>query len=92
MLIEIVPLFKNMIELVQEQYPNTATPVWINVNNISDIETKKHFHQDKTYDHIYGPMHTNKEFNYYILKMSSGSEIPIGDDELNKILEAQKTK
>jgi hypothetical protein len=81
-----------MIELVQEQYPNTATPVWINVNNISDIETKKHFHQDKTYDHIYGPMHTNKEFNYYILKMSSGSEIPIGDDELNKILEAQKTK
>ena len=90
MLIEILPLFKNMIELVQEQYPNTAMPVWINVNNISDIETKKHFHQYKKYDHVYGPIRTNKEFNYYILKMSSGSEIPIGDDELNKILETQK--
>ena len=90
MIIEILPLFKNMVELVQEQYSNTSKPIWINVSNISDIETKKYVHQDNTYDHIYGHRFFSKEFNYYLLKMSSGSEIPIGQEELNKILITQK--
>jgi|688.fasta_scaffold664024_1 hypothetical protein len=90
MIIEILPLFKERIELVQDAYPNTAKPTWINVNNISDIETIKHFHEYRNYDQVYGPVVTRKEFKYYLLKMTSGSEIPIGEDEFNKILEAQK--
>lgn len=92
MIIEILPLFKHRIELVQDQYPNTAKPTWINVDNISDIETIKYIHQDNTYDHIYGLRFMSKEFNYYLVKMTSGSEIPIGEDEFNKIIETQKNK
>jgi hypothetical protein len=92
MIIEILPLFKNMIELVQEQYSNTSKPVWININNISDIETKKYIHQYNTFDHIYGQRFSSKQFNYYLLKMASGTEIPIGEEEFNKIMESQKIK
>ena len=91
MIIEILPLFKNMIELVQDQYPNTAKPTWINVDNISDIETKNHFHEYREIDQVYGLIVTRKEFNYYLLKMASGTEIPIAEEEFNKIMEAQKT-
>ena len=92
MIIEILPLFKHKIELVQDQYPNTAKPTWININNISDIEPIKYIHQDNTYDHIYGLRFISKQFNYYLLKMVSGTEIPIGEEEFNKIMEAQKIK
>lgn len=90
MIIEIKPLFKNLIELVQAQYSNTAKPVWINVNNISDIEQKELFHEERTIDQVYGLIIERKKFNYYILKMSSGTEIPIDEEELNKIMNAQK--
>lgn len=89
MIIEILPLFKHKIELVQDQYPNTAKPTWINVNNISDIEPIKYIHHDKTFDHIYGLRFTSKEFNYYLLRMASGTEIPISEEELFKIKEVQ---
>ena len=92
MIIEIKPLFKNVIELVQAQYSNTAKPVWINVNNISDIEQKELFHEERTIDQVYGLIIERKKFNYYILKMSSGTEIPIDEEELNKIMNAQKKK
>ena len=90
MIIEIKTLFKNVIELVQAQYSNTAKPVWINVNNISDIEQKELFHEERTIDQVYGLIIERKKFNYYILKMSSGTEIPIDEEELNKIMNAQK--
>jgi hypothetical protein len=90
MIIEILPLFKNKIELVQDQYPNTAKPTWINVDNISDIESIKYIHRDNTFDHIYGQRFSSKEFNYYLLKMASGTEIPIGEEEFNKIISSQK--
>jgi hypothetical protein len=90
MIIEILPLFKNKIELVQDQYPNTAKPTWINVDNISDIEQIKYIHRDNTFDHIYGQRFSSKEFNYYLLKMASGTEIPIGEEEFNKIMKLQK--
>jgi hypothetical protein len=92
MIIEILPLFKHKIELVQDQYPNTAKPTWINVDNISDIEPIKHFHEYREIDQVYGLIVTRKEFNYYVVKMASGSEIPIGEDEFNKIIGTQKNK
>jgi hypothetical protein len=92
MIIEILPLFKNIIELIQEQYSNSAKAIWINVDNISDIEKIKYIHRDNTFDHIYGQRFSSKEFNYYLLNMSSGTKIPIGEEELNKIFVIQKTK